>query len=43
MKASANVDVYATYPLDKDPDVSPKEHVKMVAREIWQLTGYRFT
>jgi hypothetical protein len=32
-----------TYPIEADPDISPKERVQMTVREIWQVTGYRFT
>ena len=42
MKAGADVEVHASYPLEVNSDISPKEQVHMVAREIWQVTGYRF-
>ena len=38
----ADVALHGTYPIKSDPDVSPEDRVQMVAREIWQLTGYRF-
>jgi len=43
MKASATMVFHGSYPLAVDPVVSPKARVQMAAREIWQLTGYRFT
>jgi len=42
MKAASHVEVHASYPLEVDPEVSPKERVHIVVREIWQVTGYRF-
>ncbi|KAF8218418.1 hypothetical protein L208DRAFT_1383291, partial [Tricholoma matsutake] len=41
-KASSHVNFYATYPVKKDPLISPKQHVTMAIQEIWQLTGYHF-
>ncbi|KAI9439429.1 hypothetical protein F5148DRAFT_1278386 [Russula earlei] len=40
--ASNYVDFHGTYPVKEDPLISPKQHVMMVAQEVWQLTGYRF-
>jgi hypothetical protein len=34
---------HGTYPIQADPGISPKERVQMTIREIWQVTGYRFT
>jgi hypothetical protein len=42
-KASADVEFDGTYPITEDKDVEPKHRTHMVMREIWQLTGYRFT
>jgi len=43
MRATANVQFHGTYFLAFDPQISPKERAHMVAHEIWQITGYRFT
>ncbi|KAF8878128.1 hypothetical protein CPB84DRAFT_1751984 [Gymnopilus junonius] len=44
MKASAHVDFLGTYALDANPGhESPKERVLMVAKEIWQTLGFRWT
>ncbi|KAJ7934879.1 hypothetical protein B0H13DRAFT_2481333, partial [Mycena leptocephala] len=37
------VDFHGTYPVLVDPLVSPRARVEMVAREIWNLSGFRFT
>ena len=42
-KADASVSFHGSYEMLEDPYVSAKEHVQMVAREIWHVTGYRFT
>jgi len=42
-KASADVEFDGTYPITEDKDVEPKHRTHMDMREIWQLTGYRFT
>ena len=42
-KAGNHVAFHGTYPLIPDAEVSPKDQVHMAAREIWRLTGYRFT
>ena len=43
-KTSNNVEFRGTYtvPGPKDPLVSDREHINMVAKEIWKVTGYRF-
>lgn len=42
-KASADVKFDGTYLIAEDKDIEPKQRTHMVMREIWQLTGYRFT
>lgn len=42
-KDSAHVEFHGTYPVGEDNLINPKERTHMVAQEIWQLTGYRFT
>ncbi|KAJ6599395.1 hypothetical protein B0H10DRAFT_2323117 [Mycena sp. CBHHK59/15] len=42
-KAKSAVDFHGAYAVPVDPLVSPRERVRMVATEIWKLTGYRFT
>jgi hypothetical protein len=42
-KAGKVVDFHGTYPVLVDPLVSPRARVEMVAREIWNLSGFRFT
>ncbi|KAJ6602810.1 hypothetical protein DFH09DRAFT_1270635 [Mycena vulgaris] len=42
-KAGEAVDFHGSYPVPVDPLVSPRTRVEMVAREIWQLSGFRFT
>ena len=42
-KESAHVEFHGTYPVDEDVLIEPKQRTHMIAREIWQLTGYRFT
>ncbi|KAF7358846.1 SWIM-type domain-containing protein [Mycena sanguinolenta] len=37
------VDFHGTYPILVDPMVSPRARVEMVAREVWTLSGFRFT
>ncbi|KAJ7797262.1 hypothetical protein B0H14DRAFT_2389912, partial [Mycena olivaceomarginata] len=41
--AGKAVDFRGSYPVLMDPLVSPRARVEMVAREIWQLSGFRFT
>ncbi|KAJ6609912.1 hypothetical protein B0H10DRAFT_2225449 [Mycena sp. CBHHK59/15] len=42
-KTGKSVDFKGTYPIPVDPLVSPRTCVQMVAKEIWDLSGYRFT
>jgi len=42
-KAGPDVEFHGTYPIEPDCLVATKERVQMIAQEIWQLTGYRFT
>lgn len=42
-KAGPHVTFHGTYPIEEDHEIAPKQRVEMVAHEIWQLTGYRFT
>jgi len=42
-KESAHVEFHGMYPVDEDVLIEPKQRTHMIAREIWQLTGYRFT
>ncbi|KAJ7931949.1 hypothetical protein B0H13DRAFT_1545554, partial [Mycena leptocephala] len=42
-KAGSAVDFHGAYPIAVDPMVSPRTRVQMVSKEIWELTGYRFT
>ncbi|KAJ6573364.1 hypothetical protein B0H10DRAFT_974187 [Mycena sp. CBHHK59/15] len=42
-KSGKAVDFHGCYTLAVDPLVSPKERVQMVATEIWQISGYRWT
>ncbi|KAJ7823770.1 hypothetical protein B0H13DRAFT_2375888 [Mycena leptocephala] len=42
-KSGKAVDFHGRYTLAVDPLVSPKERVQMVATEIWQISGYRWT
>ncbi|KAJ6586694.1 hypothetical protein B0H10DRAFT_2094601 [Mycena sp. CBHHK59/15] len=41
-KSGKAVDFHGCYTLAVDPLVSPKEHVQMVATEIWQISGYQW-
>ncbi|KAK7006366.1 hypothetical protein R3P38DRAFT_2555475 [Favolaschia claudopus] len=43
MKTGKAVNFNGTYPMLVDPLVSPRTRVQMVAKEVWTLTGYRFT
>jgi len=42
-KASSHVEFYGTHPVTEDEAITPTDRTHMVACEIWQLTGYRFT
>jgi hypothetical protein len=42
-KECADVKFYGKYPVKKDNLVDGNEATHQAAREIWQLTGYRFT
>jgi hypothetical protein len=33
---------HGNYTIAEDPLVSSKERVKMMAHEVWKVTGYRF-
>ncbi|KAF8224735.1 hypothetical protein L208DRAFT_1510024 [Tricholoma matsutake] len=38
-----NIEFRGTYTVPNDPLVSDRECINMVAKEIWKVTGYRFT
>ncbi|KAF9000836.1 hypothetical protein BDQ17DRAFT_1327496 [Cyathus striatus] len=40
--ASAMVEINGTYHVEDHNDIVDKECVQIVAKEIWQVTGYRF-
>ncbi|KAJ7143889.1 hypothetical protein C8R44DRAFT_141341 [Mycena epipterygia] len=42
-KSGKAVEFHGVYTAPVDPLVSSKERVQMVAREIWKISGYRFT
>ncbi|KAJ7342562.1 hypothetical protein DFH08DRAFT_1012256 [Mycena albidolilacea] len=42
-KAGSAVDFHGAYPIAVDPMVSPCARIQMVSKEIWELSGYRFT
>ncbi|KAJ6543513.1 hypothetical protein B0H10DRAFT_1854054, partial [Mycena sp. CBHHK59/15] len=42
-KAGSAVDFHGAYPIAMDPMVSPRTHIQMVLKEIWELSGYQFT
>ncbi|KAJ7307825.1 hypothetical protein DFH08DRAFT_975430 [Mycena albidolilacea] len=42
-KAGSAVDFHGAYPIAVDPMVSPRARIQMVSKEIWELSGYRFT
>ena len=42
-KKGRHVVFLGTHPLTEDLEMSPKDRVHMAAKEIWRLTGYRFT
>jgi hypothetical protein len=42
-KASALVDFHGTYSIEEDDLIEPKECTRMLAEELWKVTGYRFT
>ena len=41
-RTSNNIEFRGTYTVPNDPQVSDREHINMVAKEIWKVTGYRF-
>ena len=41
-KTSNNIEFRGTYTVPNDPLVSDREHINMIAKEIWKVTGYRF-
>lgn len=38
-----HIDFKGTYHMEYDPEISDHRRVTMVAYEIWQVIGYRFT
>ncbi|KAJ6631995.1 hypothetical protein B0H10DRAFT_1937725 [Mycena sp. CBHHK59/15] len=42
-KLGKAMDFHGTYTVPVDPLVSPKDHVRMVATEIWKISSYWFT
>ncbi|KAF8463759.1 hypothetical protein DFH94DRAFT_686704 [Russula ochroleuca] len=42
VKCQENVIFNGNYTIAKDPLVGSKERVKMMAHEVWKVTGYRF-
>lgn len=42
-KVGPDVEFYGTYPIIQDDLIVPKEATHQAAREIWRITGYRFT
>jgi len=42
-KASACVDFHGTYSIEADDLIEPKAQTHMLAKELWKVTGYRFT
>ncbi|KAJ7078765.1 hypothetical protein C8R43DRAFT_910298, partial [Mycena crocata] len=42
-KSGKAVELNGSYHIPVDLSVTPKERVQMVAREIWKVSGYRFT
>ncbi|PPR07898.1 hypothetical protein CVT24_002829 [Panaeolus cyanescens] len=43
LQTSDDVDFKGSYLMAISPDMSPKDRVQSVVREVWRLTGYRFT
>lgn len=42
-KESAYVGFHGTFLVEEDDLVEPKERTHMLAEELWNVTGYRFT
>jgi hypothetical protein len=42
-KTGKAIDFHGTYPVLADAIVSPRQRVQMVAKELWSISGYRFT
>jgi hypothetical protein len=40
---SNSISFAGSYEMDLDPIVTKAERIKMLADEIWKITGYRFT
>ncbi|KAF5311025.1 hypothetical protein D9619_008106 [Psilocybe cf. subviscida] len=39
LRNSGSIEIHARYPLERDRDITPRDRVAMIAKEIWSVTG----